>query len=62
MVERAEIQQAAVALHLGTLKSAGDAGQVIFRLGSALQDGSFVQIQLHIAVQPQSTGHVDARR
>ena len=44
MVERAEVQQAAVTFHLGTLKSAGDAGQVIFRLGSALQDGSFVQI------------------
>ena len=62
MVEGAEVQQAAVTLHLRTLKAAGDAGQIIFRVRCTLQNSPFVQIQLHVAVEPQSTGQAHTRR
>lgn len=62
VVHLAQVEQAGIAAHLGALKAAGDAGLVIHDLGSALQHGALVQIELHIAVQAQRTGQVGARR
>ena len=62
VVQRAEVEQAGVALHLGALKPAADAGRIGFRLLCALQHSAFGQIQLHIAVPKQRPAPVDPRR
>ena len=41
VVERAKVQQTAVTFHLGALKAAGNAWQIVLRVGSALQDSPF---------------------
>ena len=62
VVQPAEVEQAGVALHLGALKAAADAGRVGLRLGRPLQDGVPVQVQLHVAVPEQGPTAVDSRR
>ena len=62
MVEPPHVQQACIALHLDPLKTAWDLRQIICRIRCPLQDSALLEIDLHVAVQPQRPGAIYARR
>ena len=62
MVQRAEVEQAGTAFHLGALEAAANAGLVVLRPVGALQDGVLFQVQFHIAVAEQGSAPIDPRR